>query len=300
MSDENILTRQFDPRELAQDDQLVRTVDLLLERYPKTEALDKLEQQCIRKNESTPLIDRIAVKLARSRMMVRGIQRPLHVSVVFAVYKEHARMLRPDQHPHGEDCLARKVRQLQWLFDDNDLVTWSACIVDDGCPKDSGQLAQEILSERYPEAPVRVLFLEDAINQGLVITQPMKSTADSQKGGSILYGMWTEVQDQHERHIVVFTDADLSVHLGQTGLLLDGILREKKDLAIGSRREPASVVIKKGHRDARGKLFIYLWKGLIHPLCYVTDTQCGFKAFAADTLRDLFTDLSEKRFAFDI
>ena len=209
-------------------------------------------------------------------------------------------MLRPDQHPHGEDCLVRKIEQLRWLFDDVAPVTWSVLIVDDGCPEGSGQLAQRIVDEQCPDAPVRVIFLEDAINQGLPITHPMQSAAESQKGGSIVYGMWTAAQKQHERHIVVFTDADLSVHLGQTGLLIDGIVQEKKDAAIGSRRETTSVVVKTGHRNTRGKLFIYLWKGLMHPLHYITDTQCGFKAFTVETVRDVFTDPFEKRFAFDI
>jgi hypothetical protein len=90
------------------------------------------------------------------------------------------------------------------------------------------------------------------------------------------------------------------LHLGQSGLLIDGIVHGGVDAAIGSRREPTSVVVKEGHRNTRGKLFIYLWKGLIRPLHYITDTQCGFKAFSAETVRDVCPDLLEKRFAFDI
>jgi len=59
-------------------------------------------------------------------------------------------------------------------------------------------------------------------------------------------------------------------------------------------------VVKHGHRNARGKLFIYLWKGLLRPLRDLTDTQCGFKAFTADTVHDVCADVLEKRFAFDI
>ncbi len=242
----------------------------------------------------------LALKLARSKAIVRALEQPLHVSFVMAVYKEHTRLLRPDQHPHGEDCLVKKIEQLRWLFDASAYATWSVFIVDDGCPEGSGLLAKEILAARCPDAPVRVLFLQDALDSGLAITRPMKSTADSQKGGSIVFGMWTAAERRDERHIVVFTDADLSVNVAQTGLLIDGILGEKKDAAIGSRRETTSVVVKSGHRNIRGKLFIYLWKGLIEPLNYITDTQCGFKAFTAETVHDVLTDLIEKRFAFDI
>ena len=126
------------------------------------------------------------------------------------------------------------------------------------------------------------------------------STADSQKGGSIEYGMAVAAQDRSPNHVVVFTDADLSTHLGQLGNLIEPILRHGHDSAVGSRREPLSVVIKSGARNARGKLFIYLWKRLIPQLSPIIDTQCGFKAFRASVAEAIVRDTIEKRFAFDI
>lgn len=70
--------------------------------------------------------------------------------------------------------------------------------------------------------------------------------------------------------------------------------------AIGSRHEPGSVVVKAGARDARGRLFIYLWKRLIPQLRGIVDTQCGFKAFDANDLRTWIEDVGENRFSFDI
>ena len=83
-------------------------------------------------------------------------------------------------------------------------------------------------------------------------------------------------------------------------LLVDPILRQNKQAAIGSRRETRSVVIKKSTRNNRGKLFIYLWKRLIPNLGDIVDTQCGFKAFNAEILPRIIDDLIEKKFAFDI
>jgi hypothetical protein len=113
--------------------------------------------------------------------------------------------------------------------------------------------------------------------------------------------MWNAVQAQKANdHIVVFTDADLSTHLGQLMLLIDPILNDEKLVAIGSRREPTSVVIKKGSRNNRGKLFIYLWKRLIPNIGEIVDTQCGFKAFKAEIIPPIIEDMIEKKFAFDI
>lgn len=287
----------FDLQDAEQDRRLLHVVDQYLDEAGSPE---RIRQQLDHIGPDSPLAIRLAALLARSKALLSGIEQDSHVSVVFAMYREQTRMLRPDQHPHGEDFITRKVEQLQWLFDQHEPATWSMYMVDDGCPEDSGHIARRIVNERCPDAPVQVLFLEDAIHARLPIVRPMRSTSDSQKGGSIVYGLWTAAQVRHDRHILVFTDADLSVHLGQTGLLIDGIVRGNKNAAIGSRREPDSVTIKTGHRDSRGRLFIYLWKGLLEPLSFVTDTQCGFKAFTAETLRDLFADLREKRFAFDI
>lgn len=294
----NCVDSHYEPRDPEQGKHLLEAVDKLLAKHSDIHDFNDAER--LLSQESAAVLPQVAVKLARSKLLVRSIDQPLHVSLVFAVFKEHQRLLPPDQHPHGEDFLARKIEQLQWLFDDNAAVTWTMYIVDDGCPEGSGAKAQQILDARFPQAPVTVLYLQDAIEKRLPIAGDLESTAASQKGGSILYGMWAAAQEKYERHVIVFTDADLSVHLGQAGLMIDGIVAEGKDAAIASRREPNSVVVKTGHRNTRGKLFIYLWKGLIQPLSYITDTQCGFKAFTADTVSELFGDTSEKGFAFDI
>ena len=81
---------------------------------------------------------------------------------------------------------------------------------------------------------------------------------------------------------------------------MDPIAKNGKLTAIGSRRELDSVVIKKGARNNRGKLFIYLWKRLIPNLGEIVDTQCGFKAFNAEIIPEITDELIEKKFAFDI
>jgi len=300
LSEINEISHDFDDRDDGHQKEVLRIADLLAAGNPPVDLLAQLELVLIEKGDTVPQLIHLAVKLARSKVIVRAIKKPLHTSFVFAMYKENTRILRQDEHPHGEDFVIRKINQLQWLFDDVDTTTWSLVLVDDGCPEGSGKLARQILADRCPDAPAKVLFLDEAINDGLPVTKPMASAADSQKGGSVVYGMWAAAQEDHSNHIVVFTDADLSTHMGQAGLLIDGIVNRDKDASIGSRREPASVVVKKGTRNTRGKLFIYLWKGMIQPLHRLVDTQCGFKAFKAETIREITTDMIEKKFAFDI
>ena len=252
--------------------------------------------------EEVPLALHLAAKLAKSRKVAQNLDRPAKLSAIFAVYKENHRLLRPEEHAAGEDFLRRKVAQLEWLASASSKLTWELLAVDDGCPESSGKLIEQMArDEGYDQ--VRVLYLEEAIRQKLPITGPLENTDQSRKGGSIVYGLWeaSKEQEEDQDEVVLFTDADLSTHLGQAGLLLDPILNDGKEVAMGSRRESSSVVIKKGTRNLRGKLFIYLWKRMLSPaLLEIIDTQCGFKAFRADVARDILDDLLERGFAFDV
>lgn len=279
-----------------QDDWTRRVADEMLEQFPGEGELQRLEER----SQDTPILVRLAMKLAQSKQQIMALQSEVRVSVVFAVYKEHNRLRTQAEHPHGEDFLVRKVEQIQWLLDAAPRATWSMLIVDDGCPEKSGEIAQQIIDARELGDRVKVLFLQNAIDIGHAAARGIASTADSQKGGSIEYGMAVAAQDSDPNHVVVFTDADLSTHLGQLGLLIEPIVAQGYDAAIGSRREPLSVVIKGGARNARGKLFIYLWKRLIPQLSPIIDTQCGFKAFRASAAEAIVKDTIEKRFAFDI
>lgn len=281
--------------------QVILAAEELLNAGIALEQISGIEEGLLTQYDASMIFVLLVLKITRSRLLVETIQSPLRVSVVFAVYKEHNRIRKKSEHPHGENFLVRKVAQLQWLFKGLSNIQWQLILVDDGCPEGSGKIAREIVGKEDLQEEVSVLFLEEAIERGLLPVRSLNSTSESQKGGSIVYGMWQAVEDYgKEHHIVAFTDADLSTHLGQTGLLIDPIIKRNKLAAIGSRREKDSVVIKKGARNTRGKLFIYLWKRLIPNLGYVVDTQCGFKAFKAEIIPVIGEELIEKKFAFDI
>jgi hypothetical protein len=274
--------------------------DELLAAGASREELERQEREMAARRDAVPLLAHLALKNAISKLALSTIERPTFVSVVFAVYKEHHRIRTAAEHPHGEDFLRRKVEQLDWLTGDLPRIDWEMVVVDDGCPEGSGRIARAILDRERLGNRVEVLHLADAIERGDRVTRPMTGVADSQKGGSIAYGMWHAVRKARPGHVVIYTDADLSTHLGQSGLLVEPVVAGGFDAAIGSRREPTSIVVKKGTRNTRGKLFIYLWKRILPQLNAVIDTQCGFKAFSAETVRAVAGDLIEKRFAFDI
>lgn len=243
----------------------------------------------------------LALKLAISKHCVNAINAPTEITVVFAVYGETKRMMNAQQHKYGEDCVRRKVEQLDWLVADNPHTYWRIEIVDDGCPEGSGALASNLIRELGRQDQISVHYLEHGISTDHPACTALTQCADSQKGGAIAYGLWLAQQrNSSAQHYICYTDADLSTHLGQLGLLLEPLIQRRANVSCGSRREAHSIVLKGGTRNQRGKLFIYLWQQLLPHLAYMLDTQCGFKAFRADTLEPLLRDRVENRFAFDL
>ena len=264
-----------------------------------------------------------AAACAASARAIAAIATPVHLSVVWAMYQETERILRHDQHPHGEDFLFEKLRQIAWLADHNSLLTWDLIAVDDGCPSvpSSADVAASLVAEAGLERRVSVLRLADAIGQRLPVTRTfgrLDSTADSRKGGAITYGMWAAV---HQRaglvpdgadHVVLYTDADLSTNLAQAGTPMLDVLRGAAAsagqrygvpgsvlvTASGPMTEPTSTGAKP---DRMIVLFRHAVRAMLVPtLGAVLDTQAGFKAFSADVVRRAIHHLDAYTETFDV
>ena len=81
-----------------------------------------------------PAVAAEAIAAARSRRRLGELIGPIHLTVVWAMYGETGRMVPRAAHPHGEDFVRTKVRQLDWLTGGLPGVTWSIIACDDGCP----------------------------------------------------------------------------------------------------------------------------------------------------------------------
>ncbi|NNK86831.1 MAG: glycosyltransferase, partial [Flavobacteriaceae bacterium] len=242
----------------------------------------------------------LTVKLAKSKFALRRLKKEVHLTVVFAVYKETERLSFPHESPLGEDCLNEKIRQLEWLSSSHSGFSWDLLVVDDGCPDGSGRKAEEIAKKSVCRDRIKILFLQEAIAAQSPLVGGLSSATDSQKGGAILYGLRYAAALNRQNHIILYTDADLSSHLGMSGLLIDALVRQDKALAIGSRREKTCFTMRSEFRNHRGKLFIYLRRRLLHPINYISDEQCGYKAFNATFLHDFLEDMIETKFSFDV
>jgi hypothetical protein len=276
-----------------------------------------------------PAVAAEASTAARSRQRLGELTEPVHLTVVWAMYGETGRMVPRAEHPHGEDFVRAKVRQLDWLTGGLPGVTWNIIAVDDGCPDQpsSADLMMEIAAaEGYPSKghrSVTVLRLADVIAGDLPINPAfdrLTSTDQSRKGGSILAGMAAAIRtgptrsNGAGRHVVCYTDADLSANLAQLGSLAAPIVAgDKVAGALGQRYGIEGAVLVRADgpvtepQSTGGKpdkiiiLFRHFVRALlIPPLAHVLDTQAGFKAFDGAALGpalELMTSFNE---TFDV
>jgi hypothetical protein len=298
----------MDLTDSEQERRAIDIADLLLDLYPLEEELRRVDSRLIIEHRKYPVILHLALKLALSKLSLKSISAPVFNSFIVAMYNVHNRIRTNEEHPSGEDFLRRKVSQLKWLFEDEIDKKWELIFVDDGCPKKSGEIATEIIhQEKYNN--VRILFLADGIEEGVPVTKELKSTSDSQKGGAIQYGMWSAIQEHqgHDRHIVFFTDSDLSTNIAQAGLLLRQLEDQNRVCAIGTRYSAGSVYCTPkgamGVTDHDRLMLVFrhfIRSKLLPQIGEIIDTQCGFKAFKAEILKIALEQMTDKRFSFDM
>jgi hypothetical protein len=276
-----------------------------------------------------PAVAAEAMAVARSRRRLGALTGPVHLSVVWAMYGETGRMVPRAAHPHGEDFVRAKVRQLDWLTGGLPGVTWSIIACDDGCPDQPSSadvMAGIAAAEGYPgqgHRSVTVLRLAEVIEGGIPVSPAvdrLTSTEQSRKGGSILAALAAAVAagparaNGTGRHVVCYTDADLSANLAQLGSLVAPVVTGDTVAGVLGQRYgiPGAVLVRPGGpvtepQATGGKpdkviiLFRHFVRALLIPsLAHVPDTQAGFKAFDAAALGPALRRMTSVNETFDV
>jgi len=247
-----------------------------------------------------PLEFRIAAKLVDSRRYLLGVKRPVKLAVVFAMWGEHNRLRpRSPENPNGEDALRVKLRQLAWATSGTP-VDWAVYAVDDGDPNDSGALATEIAAGEPLGDHVQVLSLADALPSARGPLAGLVSADDSRKGGAVIHGCARALADG--ANAVIYTDADVSVHLGQIGLLLRPFLERGARVVLGDRKHPDAVLVKQEGRWGIGIKALRHMQRLVGVAIFsrgIRDTQAAFKLYEAGLLRGILAAPTVYDFSFD-
>jgi hypothetical protein len=287
---------KFSLTEPADQESLYALTSALLEMHELT--LDEL-QEAARKVD-TPLEFKLAVKLVDSRRYVLSVKRKLNIGVVFAMWGEQNRLLsKSDTIPNGEDSLRTKITQMNWVTADTP-IDWTLYAVDDGCPYNSGKIAQEIANTHLLSEKVKVLFLSDAVPTDSGPLKELKSANDSRKAGAIILGCMQAISDGKDA--VIYTDADSSVHLGQIGLLVRPLLDDNCRVVLGNRKDPDAVLVKEEGRWGIGIKLLRHMQRMVGEAIFsrnILDTQAAFKLYKRDILQQIIDDPTVFDFSFD-
>lgn len=95
----------------------------------------------------------------------------------------------------------------------------------------------------------------------------------------------------------MYTDVDLSTELEALPKLVDALLREGYDIAIGSRLAKGSKTKRCLKREITSRVYNLLLKCAL--FTGFTDAQCGFKAVTREIVRDLVPQVQDQEWFFD-
>ncbi|HPS19383.1 MAG TPA: GNAT family N-acetyltransferase [Candidatus Omnitrophota bacterium] len=228
------------------------------------------------KSEKASLLSDEAKLFIRSFLTIYSMspERGKKVGVVISMFNEQKRMGK-------EDFVRKKIEQMEELFAVNPGLDWEMVFVEDGEErsngesKSSGEMALEILRSEYQNlldsGKVKVLFLNKKI----------KDNIRGRKGSGIIYGLRKALDDGAD--YLVYTDADISSHLGQTGILLDPLVKGDAQVTIASRRINGDIVFNRSRGEKIKSMVYNIFVRLILGL-KITDSQTGFKAFTREAL----------------
>merc|ERR1719498_1749766 len=142
----------------------------------------------------------------------------------------------------------------------------------------------------------------------------------SQKAGAILYGLSRAREEGKanpgKKHLIAYTDSDLSTDLGLCGLNFDTIINGKVDCSVSQRfGQPFAVNCSKLLTYAEGggigsglardsivhlTLRHKLRQNLLPPLSPIIDTNCGHKCISGDAALDAVSMVKDYKGSFDM
>eukprot|EP01084_Bolivina_argentea_P272448 463880_1 len=256
-----------------------------------------------------------------SLLLLNSSSTKCHLSVIVPIWGEQNRMQSKQKHKNGEDFIRRKISQLNWLYNgiNPDDMDWNLIFVDDGCPNNSGKEATKLMDGDKAfftdkiRKKISVHFLEDGIKtiDKFKNDPNLNNVNDSKKGGAVQYGFYLALNQNvdNKQQFIMYTDADLSVNLSQSGLVL-------ADITINDKSNQRKVVI--GDRYSKGiwscggimgafatnrvsisLRSIFLGK-LLPPFKNVYDTQCPCKIFERECIEKALPSLNSYKGMFDI
>jgi len=289
----SIITSSCDYFDLTNDNHYQMVIDLADEMLNSGLVEDDLE--AFLPDKSAPLHTNLAAHIALSRLRIlKHKDVPFSLAIAINLIHEHNR-LRPAtfNNPNGENALRNKIKQLKWITKGTQ-TTWKLLYATGGCPWGSDEVLQHIIDQENL-AKDQVELLD---SRQFEIAQHLPK---NQKGSEILFAMNSVIGTKGYPKIgdfdaFMFTDADMTLDMGQIGTLIDEHLVNKKDFIIGARTHKLSILRKNPTRPGKGVMMYRHITRRLGPVFFedlsLSDTQCPWKFLSVDLLKKITPLLS--------
>ena len=168
--------------------------------------------------------------------------------------------------------LERSIATVRGFLRDNLSYRWKIVIVDNGSTDGTFKIASAIDSHHED---VEFIFLEERGRGRALRKAWQSSTAD----------------------IVLYTDVDLSTELTALPKVVNALVREDYDIAIGSRMTKGSQTKRSLKREITSRTYNFLLKCVF--FTKFTDAQCGFKAVTRRVVDEIVPEVKDEYWFFD-
>ncbi|MGU3654198.1 glycosyltransferase [Mycolicibacterium sp. A43C] len=204
------------------------------------------------------MTDTVSVALPSAVQVGRDTDVPV-VDVVVPVYNEQA-------------ALQSSVRRLHQHLQDSFTFPVRITIADNASTDDTPRIAAALAAEL---PGVRVVRLDE-------------------KGrGRALHHVWS----LSDAPVLAYMDVDLSTDLAAFAPLIASLISGHSDLAIGTRLNRSSRVVRGAKREIISRCYNLILKSTLR--AHFSDAQCGFKAIRADVARQLLPHVRDTGWFFD-
>ncbi|MEH3129749.1 MAG: bifunctional glycosyltransferase family 2/GtrA family protein [Mycolicibacterium neoaurum] len=204
------------------------------------------------------MTDTVSIALPSAVPVGRDTDVPV-VDVVVPVYNEQA-------------ALQSSVRRLHQHLQDSFTFPVRITIADNASTDDTPSIAAALAAEL---SGVRVVRLDE-------------------KGrGRALHHVWS----LSDAPVLAYMDVDLSTDLAAFAPLIASLISGHSDLAIGTRLNRSSRVVRGAKREFISRCYNLILKSTLR--AHFSDAQCGFKAIRADVARQLLPHVRDTGWFFD-
>lgn len=172
-----------------------------------------------------------------------------------------------------ESCLKQNVISLINFLESNDFdFDWKIVIIDNASIDKTAEIASD-LSDKH--AKVEYFRIKEK-GRGRALREAWKMS---------------------DSDVVCYMDIDLSTNLSAFPKLINVVVSEEYDIAIGSRLLKESVVKRSLKRNITSKIYVFLFKIFFN--ISFSDPQCGFKALNRKIIENILPYVIDQKWFFD-